>query len=81
MRTGKTSAWVLVAAILGMIAIGLNSEAFAQGKSYPTKEVNICVGPPPGWVYEYYPPEECLKVLKNDEAIYAREMKKYGFIK
>ncbi len=46
MRTGKTSAWVLVAAILGMIAIGLNSEAFAQGKSYPTKEVIICVGAP-----------------------------------
>jgi len=34
-----------------------------------------------GWRYEYYPPEDCLKLWKEDENLYAKEMKKYGFIK
>jgi tripartite-type tricarboxylate transporter receptor subunit TctC len=34
-----------------------------------------------GWEYEYYPPQECLKIWKAEEKMYGREMKKYGFIK
>lgn len=34
-----------------------------------------------GWEYKYHPPEECLKLWKEDENFFAKEMKKYGFIK
>ena len=34
-----------------------------------------------GYGYSYNPPEECLKLWKEDENFFAKEMKKYGFIK
>jgi tripartite-type tricarboxylate transporter receptor subunit TctC len=34
-----------------------------------------------GWEHEYRGPEECLKMWKEEEAMYAKEMKKLGMIK
>jgi tripartite-type tricarboxylate transporter receptor subunit TctC len=34
-----------------------------------------------GYRYSYNPPEECLKLWKEDEDFFAKDMKKYGFIK
>jgi tripartite-type tricarboxylate transporter receptor subunit TctC len=34
-----------------------------------------------GWEYAYSTPEDCLKIWKEEEILYAKEMKKYGFIK
>jgi tripartite-type tricarboxylate transporter receptor subunit TctC len=34
-----------------------------------------------GWEYEYRSPDECLKMWKEEETMYAKEMKKLGMIK
>jgi len=34
-----------------------------------------------GWEYEYRGPQDCLKMWKNEEAMFAKEMKKLGMIK
>jgi tripartite-type tricarboxylate transporter receptor subunit TctC len=34
-----------------------------------------------GWEHEYRTPQECLKMWKEEEAMYAKEMKKLGMIK
>ena len=48
MKLDEFSAWIAIFAVLGFMGISFNSEAFAQAKPYPTKEVSMYVGAPPG---------------------------------